>query len=250
MTKEKKISLGFVLLESAQCDFAAFAANMRDDWGIDIFGQMDDGENTPESKVFTVDGMMLACGFISGVVPKAEIESCCDYNIFWQEAKAVTSRQKTHIVLAVMDDSLAAKRLFTKAASCWLKTNGALAIYLGAQTLIIPPEIYCESAWQLKESETVPLNLWVYIGLYQDELGANGYTYGLKEFGKTEIEVVGSRHDLLEVYEFIYDIANYVVEYDVLLEDGQTIGFNETEKFPITLSAGVALEGESLKIGW
>ncbi len=37
---------------------------------------------------------------------------------------------------------------------------------------------------------------------------------------------------------FVLDIASYVLEQDVTLRDGETIGFSEGQKLPITRSAG------------
>lgn len=248
--EEKKISLGFILFDQETCDFEQFRQFMLTDWGIDLSTQMMAKENTAQSKVFEIDGIMLACGFMSGVIPNGEVENVCQYNFFWPEAQEIVSRHQSHLVLAVMDGSIAAKRLFTKAASCWLKTIGALAVYLGSQTLVLPPEMYVQQALSLQENDALPLALWVYIGLYQGEKGASGYTYGLAEFNKPEIEILNSTHDLLDVYDFLYNIANYVISYDVLLEDGQTIGFSEDEKLPVTYSAGAALKDETIKIDW
>ncbi len=249
-TKEKKISLGFILFDQETCDFEQFRQFMLADWSIDLSAQMMAKENTAQSKVFEIDGIMLACGFMPSVIPNGEVESVCQYNFFWPEAQEIVNRHQSHLVLAVMDGSMAAKRLFTKAASCWLKTVGALAVYLGSQTLVLPPEMYIQQALSLQENDILPLALWVYIGLYQGEKGASGYTYGLTEFDKPEIEVLNSAHDLLDVYDFLYNIANYVVSCDALLEDGQTIGFSEDEKLPVTYSAGAALKGETIKIDW
>lgn len=43
-------------------------------------------------------------------------------------------------------------------------------------------------------------------------------------------------------------IAEYVITEDVLLKDGETIGFSEEEKLPITESKGQAVDGTTLKI--
>ena len=91
---------------------------------------------------------------------------------------------------------------------------------------------------------------WIYIGLYQTEKGMNGYTYGMTAFGKDEIEVVESAAAPAELHEFLFDIASYVLYDDVLLQDGETSGFTEDEKLPITKSEGEAVEGESLKIAF
>ena len=53
---------------------------------------------------------------------------------------------------------------------------------------------------------------------------------------------------MYDVYDFIFDIIYYVVGSDVELRDGETIGFSEEQKLPITVSKGVALEEDTIKI--
>ena len=43
-------------------------------------------------------------------------------------------------------------------------------------------------------------------------------------------------------------IAGYVVDQDVILHDGETIGFTNEQRLKIVKSAGVNVAGESLKI--
>ena len=43
-------------------------------------------------------------------------------------------------------------------------------------------------------------------------------------------------------------MAAYVIEYDVTLNDGETIGFSAEDKHAITRSEGAALPGMTLKI--
>lgn len=75
------------------------------------------------------------------------------------------------------------------------------------------------------------------------------YTYGLRKFGKDEIEVYANA-PLGDIRDFVLDIVAYILEYDVTLNNGETIGFSEYLKLPITLSKGIALNGESLKIAY
>jgi len=51
-----------------------------------------------------------------------------------------------------------------------------------------------------------------------------------------------------ELRDFLIDISGYVVEYNVTLKDGETIGFTAEQKLPITRSEGVYVKGDSLKI--
>ena len=76
------------------------------------------------------------------------------------------------------------------------------------------------------------------------------YTDGLRSFGKDELEVLDARAEPAEVRNFLLNIADYLLEEDVTLRDGETIGFSEEQRLPITRSAGVGQEGMTLKIGW
>ncbi|MNI86428.1 hypothetical protein D3C73_1435240 [compost metagenome] len=86
--------------------------------------------------------------------------------------------------------------------------------------------------------------------MVRTESGTNGYTNGLKPFGKEEIEIVDSQADPADLREFLIDISNYVIQYNVTLRHGETIGFSEEQKLTITRSEGVYVDGESLKIGF
>lgn len=70
----------------------------------------------------------------------------------------------------------------------------------------------------------------------------------MRKFGKEEMEVYAANADLNDVRDFLLDIVTYVLDYDVTLNDGETIGFSEEQKLRITLSDAVALDGKSLKL--
>ena len=105
----------------------------------------------------------------------------------------------------------------------------------------------------LKDGD-LPTPLLVHAGMYitQGEKGSvlNGFTCGLRRFGKEEIEVVGTSAQPAELFGFLVSIAEYVISEDVELKDGETIGFSDDEKLPIALSDAVSIDGESLKIGF
>ena len=124
---------------------------------------------------------------------------------------------------------------------------GILGVY--ANGTVYPPELYQEAAAPLDEGELPLLNL-VWVGLYRTEEGMGAYTDGLRSFGKDELEVLDARAEPAEVRNFLLNIADYLLEEDVTLRDGETIGFSEEQRLPITRSAGVGQEGMTLKIGW
>ncbi|MNZ91804.1 hypothetical protein D3C78_1107990 [compost metagenome] len=70
----------------------------------------------------------------------------------------------------------------------------------------------------------------------------------MNKFGKDEIEVLKSENDLSELFGFMHSIISYVIGYNVILQDGQTIGFTAEQKLEITRSKGVSVQGDSIKI--
>lgn len=125
--------------------------------------------------------------------------------------------------------------------------DGVLGIY--ANGTVYQPEFYLEAA-QMMEDGSLPLLNLVWPGLYRREGGLCAYTEGLRAFGKDELEVLDTRAEPGDLRGFVLDIASYVLEQDVTLRDGETIGFSEGQKLPITRSAGIWHDGMTLKIGY
>ncbi|MBR2565025.1 MAG: DUF4261 domain-containing protein [Paenibacillus sp.] len=242
-TDQSQTIIGFVLLEREDCDFDLFINNMKQEWNIEIDEQAEEG-----NLFFEVDGMQVVCAHIAAPVPNREVEENAKLNILWPEAEQVTSRHQSQIIVSVLNASSAIEGhvLFTQTAAALLQLEHALAIYMSP--LVVRAEQYVEVSRILKDGE-LPVSLWVFIGLYQNAEGASAYTYGLRNFGKDELEIVESNKPLSDVFEMMFMTTNYVVANNVTLHDGETLGFTAEQKLSITRSKGVATEEESLKIG-
>ena len=92
------------------------------------------------------------------------------------------------------------------------------------------------------------IQLWVYIDIIKDGDKSSVYIYAMKEFGKSEMEIIYSAVNSDELYYFLISILQYILKDDVQLKDGETIGFTEDEKIKIKESKAVYLEGNSLKL--
>ena len=78
------------------------------------------------------------------------------------------------------------------------------------------------------------------------------HEFGLLDqcFGKDEIEIIDSDKQPSELRDMLINIVGYVISEDVILHDGETIGLTAEQRLKITKSAGVNVEGESLKIAF
>lgn len=244
---------GFVLLNTAECDLEQIKANLLNDWNIHCSPDEEEDEDQSSEKdgtlVFEVDGFMLAASFVDAPIPDGEAEYYAQANYMWKEAVEVTQTHVAQIILAVFTRSgspLDSGRLYTKLAASCLKLPNAIGIYTSGT--VYQPEFFLDMAEVMKHDDMFPLLNLVYFGLVGTETGISGYTYGLRAFGKDEIEILDSQAEPAELRNFLIDISGYIVEEDVTLRDGETIGFSAEQKLPITRSEGVYLDGETLKI--
>lgn len=243
--KDGNVLAGFVLLTDANMDWPRFRHYLKEDWGI--VPQDDVKDN---ALVFEVDGMMIACSLLPSPVPNNEAEENAKSNFLWKDAQKEVAKHKAHIMLAVINknDAVEQSLMFAKVCSSLLKLKNTIAVY--KNPTVYKKDFYVQFVQTIKNEE-LPMPIMIYVGMYltKDSLLC-GYTYGLRFFGKEEIEVIDSLAQPNDLYSFLLSISEYVISADVELKDGETIGFIEDEKLPITISDGVSVEGQTVKIGF
>ena len=137
--------------------------------------------------------------------------------------------------------------LFSKIASSVMNNSKSIGIYIGGRTLVLKKDFYQANVEMMSETD-LPLYNWIYFGL-REENGKNSvYTYGLANFNKMEMEIIESNVSIEELNEMMFNLAHYVISYDVTLKDGETIGLSAEQKLRISESKGKFLEGKTLKI--
>ena len=237
--------VGFVLLNTKECDFERIKKNLKADWK-----DVDWRKVTKEGSalVFEVDDMMLCLSYFDAPVPDKEAEYNAENNYLWPEAVEVTKTHVAQLCVAVLSRNVSiveAGELFVKGASSCLKLANAIGFY--ASGTVFEPKFCIEASTVMKE-DTLPILNWIYFGFTRGKQGPGIYTYGMTAFGKDELEILDSRMSPEELSEFLYDVVYYILESDVTLRDGETIGMSEEQKLAITRSEGVSVDGFSLKI--
>lgn len=250
---EKKNRTGgfvsFVLLSEARWDKAAFFRTLAEEWKITPDEGTDDREKD-DTAVFKVKGTMVAVSLMPAPIPGGEVERYAPANFLWKEAAEVSARHTAHLLIAVMGsekDPVGAAKLFSAVAASCLVQPEALGIYTSGT--VLEPRYFLQVAQDMKNGG-LPVMNWVFVFLYRSEKGFCGYTMGLTQFGREELEVLDSSRQPGEILPFLYDICSYLLSGDVYLRDGETIGSSAEEKLPITRSPGVSVPDMSLKIGY
>ena len=242
--------VGFVLLDEVRFDAEKYVKNLKEDWGMSY-----DFEITHDNSTIIADnnGMILTASLMPAPIPDNEAVEQAKTNYRWKEAVEAAEKHKADLLVSVINrgdvDNIEGAKHYVKLLANATKQEGCLGInILGT---VIHPQMYYDFAKLYDENDDFPIENIVYIGLYGDENNTvSGYTYGLEQFGKKELEIIKSLEEAEEVYNFLASISDYIITSDVVLNDGETIGFSEEQKIQISVSEGIALDGETIKLGF
>lgn len=236
---------------------------LKDRWGIALSedededeghcGCEDDKTNRDWTLVTTYNDMHVVVSLMPGRVPNEETEYFAQANYMWPEAVEAAKAHKAHLLVAVMgmNDVLARATLHTQLLDTAAALDNVLAVYTDG--IVQKPEIFREFAQAIQDSQ-LPLLNWVWFGHYQDENLCIFYTYGLRKFGKLEMELIidddnrTNQEYLINARYFLMNIVHYVLSNDVTFLDGETLGVSETHHLPIRVNEGIAVPFDSIKI--
>lgn len=248
MSKEDNLTGTFVasvLLSENKWDIKKLVNDCITDWNIELSGNNDGG-----SLVAMMGDITLVVALMPTPVPNEEAEYYASANYMWKNAVEAAKSHKAHILISVLGkdaDLLEVGKLFTKVVSSCLKQDHAIAVYTDGA--VFQPQFYREVAsFMQQDKDALPILDWVWFGVCRTDEYTGIYTYGMRKFGKEEMEVYATNANLNDVRDFLLDIVTYVLDSDVTLKDGDTIGFSEEQKLRVTLSDAVALGGKSLKL--
>lgn len=245
---DRQILLAMPLLRTPGYDLGRIAARLRDYWDATV--EEDKAGQNDKAATLVVDGHDFVLMEIGIPVPDGEFDSLFPVSYLWENAERETAAHRSHMIVTKLSNdkpALENHRVFTKVVESILAETDSLGLYQGTQSLLISRENYQDAAATLKNGET-PLMLWIFIGMPSSDQGQSFFTYGLTGFGKWEMEIVESRLDPDELFQFFVNVCMYVVNSDVTFEDGETLGYTEEIQARITISDGVFLEGKTIKI--
>ncbi len=243
---------GFVLLAQKQWDKEQFKKDFAADWGLNP--KYDEGEGAAkvgadcDAVIMEIGSQKVAIGYMGMPVPGREAEKNAAYNYTWKEAADVVKTHQAQILVMVMGDHEDVKKdgeLFVKVVATLCNQKGALGVY--TNEVVYQPEFYFAMK-EFMEKGMYPVLGLVWFHVLQAEYGYSVYTVGMNNFGKDEMEIIGTAENPKKVKDFLVQIASYVIEEDVTIRGGETIGVTAEQKCQITRSNGVYVEGMSLKI--
>lgn len=244
---ENKDIIGMILLhDKISFDINDFKSNIEQKFQYSISN--DAGDN--QAFVFSIDLEDVNCVFIDFPVPRADILGTAKYAYNWRTAAHDLEHHESHIIVSLTsnkNDQIKRYKIVSAVVSTLLEITNSIGVYKGSQSLLIQASDYVNESLLLKQDK-LPINLWIYFGLRHNENLNSGYSYGLVQFGKNEIEIINSSQSLSEIRKFLYNTAYYILENDITFKSGETIGSSEDEIIKISLSRGIFVPGDSFKL--
>ena len=237
---------GSVLLSEDEWDKDKLISDLQAYWGIELPKEDTEDEDT----IVNFDKCRIVISKFPAPVPNEEAEINAENNWMWEEAVEITKTHKAHIVVAIFgdeEDLISRGLLYTKIMATCCKQEKAIGVFTSG--VVFEPSYYMNAAEMIRDGE-LPIFTWVWFGLYRTENGLSTYTYGMKAFGKYELEILDADEEVGKLLSFISAIASYILQDDVEFKDGETIGLSEEDIHQITLSKGVALPEKTLKISY
>ncbi|MDE6314829.1 MAG: DUF4261 domain-containing protein [Lachnospiraceae bacterium] len=236
---------GFLLLKEAEYDLSRLQKEIGEEFEIDMeeCGKLEDG-----TLIFELEKNTVVISLMEFPVPEGEAEHFAEANIFWKDAVKIAKEHQAHLIVMVMSNEgepIEAAYYFTHIVDICMHQENVSAIYTTGT--VLEPSYWHKGTEMLRKGE-MPISLWVYVGIIRNEKGNSGYTYGMKEFGYEDMEVIDSSKKLEDIYDFLYNVCIYVLKSDMRFRDGETVSFNSDNMLKITKSQGVYVDGDTLKI--
>ena len=171
-------------------------------------------------------------------------------NHIWRSASSAVKRHRAYLSVTVKHGKLSSIEsgiLLVKTVAACCSLPGVLGVY--ANGTVYQVEQYKHFSGMARAG-VFPVQNLVWFGRYNGKKGLCGYTFGLSQFGYDEVEVLNSTASEQELDDFFLALTNYIIYHNMVLKHGETLGFQSWQKLPVTKSKGVAVPGESIKIGF
>lgn len=201
-----------------------------------IFGRGYSAE-AAEENIITVKRGEGAVGFLAHMpmpIPKREAEENADRNFLWPNGKDESAKHRSHVIVTnvgagdqtPIQSAIAVSRLALVA----LKLFDGIGVYWGNASVCNSREVF-ESFCEDISEEHLPVPVWLRFQLVRasnEEIGL--YTLGMCQFGLMDIEVDRCRMSVQDLFEFVSNIAHYLIQSGPVIADGNTVGGSESER--------------------
>ncbi len=167
-------------------------------------------------------------------IPEREAEDNADGNFLWPNGRDEAAKHRSHVIvmniLAGNQTPVQSAIVVSRLALVALEIFDGIGVYWGNASVCNSREVFEEFCGSISEDH-LPVPAWLRFQLVSasdDEVGL--YTLGMGQFGLMDIEVDRCRMTPQELFEFVADIAHYLIQSGPVIADGNTVGGSEEER--------------------
>lgn len=222
----------FVLCKTAVPDDLSAAQRVV----TEVFGPRYSAEHD-EKNIVTVSCGDDTVGFLAHLpiaIPEGEAEENADRNFLWPDGRKEAATHQSHVIVtnvgagdqSPIQSALAVSRLALVA----LKLFDGIGVYWGNASVCNSRAVFEDFCEDMSE-EHVPVPVWLRFQLVgASDKGIGLYTLGMQQFGLMDIEVDRCKMDVGDLFEFVSNIAHYLIQSGPVIADGNTVGGTEEER--------------------
>jgi len=184
-----------------------------------------------EDNLVTVSRGDKIIGFLMHLpapIPDGEAEAHAEGNFLWPDGKEEAAKHRSHVIVtSILADggtpvqsALEVSRLALMA----LELFDGIGVYWG-NARVSNSRAAFEAFCERMSDEHFPLPIWLRFQLVRNEHEKVGiYTLGMDQFGLMDIEVDECPLDAQGLFEFVANVAHYLVDSGPVIADGNTVG--------------------------
>ncbi len=243
--------VNIVLLGQAGWDKKALGKELKEHWKLEVKPEAmkaAGSEKEEDSFAFCWQGAVVSVKFIPASAPQDAMERAARKNYTWRNAVPSVKRHCAQLSVRVNLSGMSAVEggiLLVKVVAACCEQQGAIGVY--ANGTVYQKEQYQHFSGMARAG-VFPVQNLIWMGHYNGKKGLCGYTFGLRQFGYNEIEILNSSASEQELDDFLLRLTNHIIYHDVVLRHGEIIGFQAGHRLAVTRSRGVAVPGESIKV--
>jgi len=167
-------------------------------------------------------------------IPNGEAEENADRNFLWPNGRNDAAKHLSHVIVTnfgagdqtPIQSAIAVSRLALVA----LKLFDGIGVYWGNGSVCNSREVFEQFCENMSE-EHLPVPAWLrfqLVNVSDDVVGL--YTLGMSQFGLMDIEVDRCKREPQDLFEFVADIAHYLIQSGPVIADGNTVGGSADER--------------------
>ncbi len=198
--------------------------------------------------IFDAGGVQATVAKMGVPIPWSDLEGPCQTSWWWKTACQDLEAHPNHFVIAVLggaEDPLDTVLQLTDLVAAVLETTPALGVYWGSGTLVTQKDLFLETAHDIGPGAS-PTMLWVDVRLVPKTDGTwTLFTTGMSQFGLMEFESDAAKGDGEELWNFVHDLAGYLLIEGPVIEDGHTVGPDAETRITVRFGSSMFAERKS-----